>query len=128
MRPESAVVRITYSGDGSGPATVQCEDGHTVEADFVVNTIPLGVLKHGSVEFQPPLPPWKTEAIGRLGFGVLNKVVLLYREAFWDTSRDIFGVLQNPASRASLDQRDYAAGAAASSSGSTCPTPRGSPV
>ena len=37
-------------------------------------TVPLGVLKKGSIEFQPPLPQRKQEAIDRMGFGVLNKV------------------------------------------------------
>lgn len=36
--------------------------------------VPLGVLKAGAIEFSPPLPPWKKEAIARLGFGDLNKV------------------------------------------------------
>ena len=39
-------------------------------------TVPLGVLKAGAVQFSPPLPAWKAEAIGRLGFGDLNKVGL----------------------------------------------------
>lgn len=106
---KAAVKRITYSPEGStGPAGITLENGQTVDADYVVNTIPLGVLKHGGIEFQPSLPPWKTEAIGRLGFGVLNKVILVYKEAFWDKERDIFGMLQTPTNRLSLNQRDYA--------------------
>lgn len=107
IRKESAVRRITYHPDGKGAARVDCDDGYSVEADYVVSTIPLGVLKHGSVEFDPPLPPWKTDVIGRLGFGILNKVILVYQEAFWDSNRDIFGVLRNPLSRHSLRQSEY---------------------
>jgi vacuolar protein sorting-associated protein 33A len=109
VRLASAVRKISYAPeDGpSKPVTVECEDGHTVEADFVVNTIPLGVLKHGNVTFDPPLPAWKTEAIERLGFGVLNKVVLIFKEAFWDPERDIFGVLRRPDNPGSLSQQDY---------------------
>lgn len=109
IRQKSPVCKITYAAEGSaGPAIVECEDGFKVEADFVVNTIPLGVLKHGSINFEPPLPPWKSEVIGRLGFGVLNKVIMVYDKPFWDEDRDIFGVLRNPANRHSLDQKDYA--------------------
>ncbi|KAL1837534.1 hypothetical protein VTJ49DRAFT_3679 [Mycothermus thermophilus] len=109
VRQNSPVCKISYTADGqSGPAVVECEDGFTVEADYVVNTIPLGVLKHGNVKFDPPLPAWKAEAIERLGFGVLNKVILVYKEPFWDESRDIFGVLRNPTNRHSLEQKDYA--------------------
>lgn len=109
LRQKSPVCKITYtSSSPTGPAIVECEDGYKVEADCVVNTIPLGVLKHGSVKFEPPLPQWKAEAIERLGFGVLNKVILVYKEPFWDENRDIFGVLRNPPNRHSTDQKDYA--------------------
>lgn len=108
IRHQAAVKRIKYNTEGAtGPARIDLEDGQSVEADYVVNTIPLGVLKHGGVEFQPPLPSWKTDAIGRLGFGVLNKVILVYKDAFWDKDRDIFGTLQTPTNRLSLNQKDY---------------------
>ena len=45
----------------------------TAEAALV--TVPLGVLKADSIRFQPPLPPRKQDAIARMGFGILNKVV-----------------------------------------------------
>lgn len=110
IRHKAAVKRIKYALDGpSGPARITLENGKSIDADYVVNTIPLGVLKHGNVEFQPPLPSWKTQAIERLGFGVLNKVILVYKEAFWDKDRDIFGMLQTPTNRSSLNQKDYAA-------------------
>ncbi|KAK1781888.1 flavin-containing amine oxidoreductase-domain containing protein [Copromyces sp. CBS 386.78] len=109
VRRRSPVNKITYTTESTaGPAVIDCEDGFRVEADFVVNTIPLGVLKHGNIKFEPPLPEWKSSAIERLGFGALNKVILVYKEAFWDEDRDIFGVLRNPPNRHSLDQKDYA--------------------
>lgn len=107
VRQRSPVERIRYSPEGTGRVLVECEDHFTIEADYVVNTIPLGVLKHASVEFDPPLPPWKLDAVDRLGFGVLNKVILVYKNAFWNEDRDIFGVLRNPPNRHSLDQTDY---------------------
>ena len=107
IRKETTVKKIAYSSDRSGAARVVCENGTVIDADHVVSTIPLGVLKHESVEFDPPLPSWKTDTIGRLGYGILNKIILVYREAFWDTSRDIFGVLRMPHSRHSLKQSEY---------------------
>ncbi|KAI1338489.1 vacuolar protein sorting 33A-like protein [Xylariaceae sp. FL0016] len=79
-------------------AVKKCENGTIVDADCV----------HGNVEFDPPLPSSKTESISRLGFGILNKIILVYDEAFWDTSRDIFGCLRTPSSRHSLKQAEYA--------------------
>lgn len=109
IQHKAAVKRIKYAPEGStGPAIITLEDGQLIQADHVVNTIPLGVLKHGNIDFQPPLPSWKAEAIQRLGFGVLNKVILVYKEAFWDKDRDIFGMLQTPINRLSLNQKDYA--------------------
>ncbi|KAG6009533.1 hypothetical protein E4U21_002169 [Claviceps maximensis] len=103
-----AVKSIRYhSSSSDGPASIESEDGSIVEADNVVCTIPLGVLKQGNVTFEPALPDWKMGAIERLGFGILNKVVLVYNEIFWDSARHIFGVLRNPPRKDSTRQKDY---------------------
>ncbi|KAI1774134.1 vacuolar protein sorting 33A-like protein [Hypoxylon cercidicola] len=107
VRKNAAVKRVSYSPDKSEAARVECEDGTIIDADYVVSTIPLGVLKHGNVEFNPPLPSSKAGAISRLGYGILNKIILVYSEAFWDTSKDIFGCLRTPPSRHSLKQTEY---------------------
>ncbi|KAI0863288.1 Sec1-like protein [Xylaria cubensis] len=108
IRKSTAVKKVSYDPEGMAGALVECEDGSVIEADYVVSTIPLGVLKHESVEFQPPLPRRKAEAIDRLGFGILNKIILVYDHAFWDTDADIFGCLRAPLSRHSLKQGEYA--------------------
>ena len=46
------------------------------KADAVVVTVPLGVLKSGTVTFHPALPEWKQQAINSLGYGLLNKVCM----------------------------------------------------
>jgi len=108
IRKRSKVKSIVYSPDNAGtPSKIECEEGEAIEADYIVSTVPLGVLKRGAIAFQPSLPEWKTGAISRIGFGVLNKVVLVYKEPFWDLKRDIFGTLRNPTDRFSLDQKDY---------------------
>ncbi|KHN96255.1 vacuolar protein sorting 33A-like protein [Metarhizium album ARSEF 1941] len=104
-----AVKAIKFDSTGfAGPATIESEDGVTVCADNVVCSVPLGVLKQGSINFEPALPAWKTGAIERLGFGILNKVVLVYDKVFWDSERHIFGVLRDPPDRHSTLQEDYA--------------------
>ena len=57
-------------------------------ADAVIVTVPLGVLKKGSAEaggidFSPPLPMKKQVSIRRLGFGLLNKCIMLFPHQFW---------------------------------------------
>ncbi len=53
------------------------------KASHVIVTVPLGVLKHGGVEFAKPLPAAKRKAIRRLGFGYFEKVALVFDEPFW---------------------------------------------
>jgi monoamine oxidase len=67
-------------------------------ADAVVVTAPVGVLKSGDITFNPPLPKRKLRVINRFGFGVLNKVALLFPNMFWPS--DMFGrVAHHPSNR-----------------------------
>lgn len=61
------------------------------EARAVIVTLPLGVLKSGSVRFLPELPPSKSLAIARLGVGTLNKVVMEFPTIFWPRETALFG-------------------------------------
>lgn len=81
VRTRKIVRRIVYSVNGRQSATVECEDGDCFEADDVIVTVPLGLLKEKSVQFEPALPEWKCGPIDRLGFGTLNKVYQEYRKA-----------------------------------------------
>ena len=107
VRKKSKVKKISYNPDQSTLSRIECESGEIINADYIVSSIPLGVLKTNAVQFEPALPDWKLGSIKRIGFGVLNKVVLVYKEPFWDPSRDIFGTLRDPPNRFSLDQTDY---------------------
>lgn len=40
----------------------------------------------GLIEFEPPLPDWKVQAVQRLGMGLLNKVALIFPYVFWVAS------------------------------------------
>ncbi|TQD76686.1 hypothetical protein C1H46_037768 [Malus baccata] len=61
--------------------------------DMVLCTVPLGVLKKGSIRFEPELPQRKLAAIERLGFGLLNKVAMVFPHVFWGEELDTFGCL-----------------------------------
>jgi len=54
-----------------------------LQGDYALVTLPLGVLKAGSVKLTPPLPERKVDAIRRLGMGTANKVVLRFPRVFW---------------------------------------------
>ncbi|KAJ4964805.1 hypothetical protein NE237_016654 [Protea cynaroides] len=92
------VKEISY---GSGDCGENCEkwskvkvstsNGSEFLGDAVLVTVPLGCLKADTLKFSPALPDWKKSSIQRLGFGVLNKVVLEFPEVFWDDTVDYFG-------------------------------------
>ncbi|CAK9183054.1 unnamed protein product [Ilex paraguariensis] len=63
------------------------------QADMVLCTVPLGVLKKRTIRFEPELPEKKLAAIDRLGFGLLNKVAMVFPHAFWGEDLDTFGCL-----------------------------------
>ncbi|CRG92349.1 hypothetical protein PISL3812_09406 [Talaromyces islandicus] len=110
VRTNQTVTKITYDTTGiakGSKATVHTGNGPIV-ADHVVYTGSLGTLKHRTVDFSPPLPDWKTGAIDRLGFGVLNKVILVFDHVFWDTNRDMFGLLREAEVPGSMSQASYA--------------------
>ncbi|KAF1810686.1 hypothetical protein P152DRAFT_400782 [Eremomyces bilateralis CBS 781.70] len=92
-----------------GCATVTCSDGESIRADRVVLTAPLGVLKAGTIKFEPQLPDWKLDCIDRMGFGLLNKLVLVYDTPFWEQDRDMFGLLHESIIPQSRNMKDYAA-------------------
>ena len=91
---EREVVRIEYNDAGVRVHTRGGGEG--VQADAVLMTVPLGVLKKKSIKWVPSLPAWKREAIDRLGFGPVEKVVLLFQSSFWDAGVDFFGCLMPP--------------------------------
>lgn len=84
----SSGVRVVTRDNLSGAESV-------FDGDYVLCTASLGVLKAGELEFQPPLPTWKTNAISSLGFGLLNKLILEFPTTFWKTKndQDMFGYL-----------------------------------
>ncbi|RMZ83467.1 hypothetical protein DV737_g1613, partial [Chaetothyriales sp. CBS 132003] len=111
VRTNKAVKTIKYkAGVSQGHGTVVCEDGESLDADRIVLTASLGVLKEETIQFDPPLPQWKRDAIRRMGFGLLNKLILVFERPFWDTERDMFGILREPRSGDGGKHEDYKQG------------------
>ncbi len=74
-------------------AISQDQHGVTIEtnrgnfsAKWVICTVPLGVLKAGSVSFDPGLSQEKLEAINTIGVGYRNKIHLKFPKVFWPKS------------------------------------------
>ena len=64
-------------------------EGDACKANAVVITIPLSLLKlgateEGSIDFSPPLPEWKQQAIQALEMGSAVRVALHFTDRFWE--------------------------------------------
>lgn len=92
IRLGQIVNKIDYSSD---VVKVYTKSGELYEASFVVVTVPLGILKGKSIVFDPELPTWKHESIERLGFGILDKVVLVWEKAWWNSTNYYFIRISN---------------------------------
>jgi len=76
--------------DDTAAVFVRClvagTDGEVVEeycAPRCVVALPLGVLRSGSIRFDPPLPQRKAEAMSKLGLALMDKVELLWERRWW---------------------------------------------
>ncbi|KAF6163220.1 hypothetical protein GIB67_025084 [Kingdonia uniflora] len=86
---------IKYGNEG-----VEVASGDQLfQADMILCTVPLGVLKNRTITFQPELPKRKLDAIERLGFGLLNKVAMVFPQVFWGEDLDTFGCLNKETRR-----------------------------
>ena len=91
IRRGHVVRKIDYGGPSGTLPVVETDRGE-FEADAVIVTLPLGVLKANAVTFEPPLPRDKRDAISRLGMGALAKVVLHYEAPFWPSEQYVVGL------------------------------------
>jgi len=83
IRLNQKVQSIAYGKSGVTIATAKGE----FRASRAVITLPLGVLKTKAVEFDPPLPKRKAQAVTGLRMGLANKTVLRFPNAFWPDSQ-----------------------------------------
>jgi monoamine oxidase len=86
VRLGTVVERVVWSGR---TVRIDCRAGdgaalEPVRARAVIVTLPLAVLKAETVRFEPALPRAKQRALAGLEMGQIFKVVLRFREAFWE--------------------------------------------
>eukprot|EP00455_Lapot_gusevi_P052253 TRINITY_DN7936_c0_g7_i1.p1 TRINITY_DN7936_c0_g7~~TRINITY_DN7936_c0_g7_i1.p1 ORF type:complete len:506 (+),score=53.96 TRINITY_DN7936_c0_g7_i1:61-1578(+) len=81
------VVEIDWSAShkssSASPISVKTKSGTIYLADRLIVTVPLGVLKRSTSLFNPTLPSIYHTALSKMGMGTLNKVFLLFDDAFW---------------------------------------------
>lgn len=103
IRFNERVKEVAWSSSGVRVSTVS----GVFEADRVVITLPLGVLKRGDIQFSPGLPSAKKTAIAKLGLGVLNKTYFKFPTAFWQNGEEPVGYIGNVGSRRATQIPEY---------------------
>jgi monoamine oxidase len=91
IQTDQVVQRIDWS---RSPVRITTRRGE-FQADKVLVTLPLGVLKAGHIAFDPPLPPSTSKAISQLQMGVLNKCYLRFAKVFWPKTVDWLEYIPN---------------------------------
>lgn len=91
IRTGVVVERIDYS---EAVVTVATSQGD-FQADRVVVTVPLGVLKAGVIDFTPTLPRENQAAIQRIGYGNYEKLALRFPHIFWPIGPHRFNYLSD---------------------------------
>lgn len=76
----TVVKSINYGGT---KIIITDKEGTQIEADKVIVTTSLGVLKTGGVTFSPGLPTAKTSAMNKIGFDHSIRVVIDFKRNFW---------------------------------------------
>ena len=87
IRLNSRVTEINYNATKSLVKVNEI----SIEADYVIVSVPLGVLKNNSISFQPSLPASKLSAIQNIQMGNVNKFLFIWDTTFWDTNIQYIG-------------------------------------
>ena len=64
-------------------------NGTISQADYVLVTVPLGVLKANTIQFVPSMSITKQTAIEKVGMSCVNKFILTWDTAFWEDEQYI---------------------------------------
>ena len=75
------VSKIDYS---QSAITITDRNNNVFQADKVIITVPIPILKSGDIQFVPALPQEKTTAFSKIGMGAGMKVFLKFSKKFFD--------------------------------------------
>ncbi len=89
VRTNTVVQRIVWRAGSVSTDAVWGKQSVSLRASRVLVTVPLGVLQArpgepGAIEFSPALPQEKLDSISGMEMGKVMRVVLHFKERFWD--------------------------------------------
>lgn len=85
IHPQFIVDQVNWRRGNASISGKNSQGSFLLEADQVLVTLPLSLLQAGTVRFTPELPAKKIEALHKLEMGKVIRIVLRFRERFWDT-------------------------------------------
>ena len=91
IRLNSRVTEINYTSTKS----LIKVNADSIEADYVIVSVPLGVLKNNSIAFTPSLSTDKQGAIQNTKMGNVNKFLFCWNTPFWETDVQYIGYTPN---------------------------------
>ncbi|KAI8377544.1 uncharacterized protein BYT42DRAFT_570659 [Radiomyces spectabilis] len=77
----NTLVKDIFYGDDN--VTVITDNGQILTADYAICTFSLGVLQSDNVNFMPPFPDWKREALLSFHMATYTKIFLKFDRKFW---------------------------------------------
>ena len=85
---------VSYSDKGVKVVTKpgKASEEMTIEAQYAISTIPLGVLQKGDVEFDPPFLKQKLDCIKGFKMGNYEKIYVQFPENFWGDKEVLFSI------------------------------------
>ncbi|KAJ8962072.1 hypothetical protein NQ318_018021 [Aromia moschata] len=96
------VTEIKWNSD-SDAVKITCVDGSSYDANHVIVTVSLGVLKKNyKTMFVPELPSYKINSIEGIGFGTVNKILLKFPTKWWPDDLKGFSLLWTEEDRINL--------------------------
>ena len=85
------VQQVEYTDSG---VTITTDQG-IFTGDYAVITVPLGVLKKGTITFSPSLPASMTSLINKVSMGNVTKALMKFDSAFWPTETQYLGYISD---------------------------------
>ena len=83
---------VDFIGYWGADVLVGSRNQRSFQADKVILTVPLPILKQNTIKFEPTLSTRKQKAINALGMGTGMKVILKFKQRFWKKGQvEIFG-------------------------------------
>ncbi len=94
VKLNTAITAIQY---GSDPIVLTSSDGGSFEANKVIVTVPVSVLKSGGISFSPGLSGVHTGSLSKIGMGASLRALIEFKKNFWsDTVGYILGSANVP--------------------------------